>query len=298
LILTAASTALTSFNASGNTTTDEFQWTSGATVAALTVVGTAAGANTINVSAATKAVTYTGSSGVDAVVLAATTEANTLTLGNGANVVTGASAGNNVITGGSGADTFTTATTGNNTINFGDGANAFTATTGNNTYTGGTGVDNVTVTSGNNTISTGTGNDVVSIGGGVNTVDVGSGTDSVTLTAPSTTGTLYSTLTGIGVADTVAFTGLNGTPTFVTAKIGTQGPNAVFTDYLNAATTGVGGTNDIAQWFQFGGNTYVVVDASAVGTYQDGVDSVVEIAGLVTINGFTGAAGSATFLLA
>jgi S-layer protein len=303
LDLTAASTLLTSMDASGITVgaTGVFSWTAGVLTAAATVKGAASAINNINLASATEKVTYTGSSGNDSIVLATADKANVLTLGNGTNAVTGVSVGDNTITGGTGNDTFNTGTTGDNTISFGDGTNSFIATTGANTYTGGSGADTVTVTSGKNTITTGGGNDVVTVGGAVNTIDVGTGTDSVTINALTAAGTLYSTITGIGVGDTIKIdtaTAANGTPTFVTAKIADLGSNAVFSDYLDAASTGDGSTNSVMQWFQTGGNTYIVTDNAAAATFSDGVDSVVELAGTVTINGFTGAATSATFLLA
>lgn len=306
LNLAATSTALTSLDASSNTvgSAGEFSWTSGATTAAVTVKGLASGINTIVLTNATVAGTYTGSANGDTVTIG-NALANVLNLGDGTNLVNGTATGNNVITGGSGSDTFITGTTGNNVINFGDGANTFQATTGNNTYTGGKDVDNVTVTTGANTISTGAGNDVITVGSvttvGVNSINVGTGTDSVTVIGQSVNSLAFSTITGMGVGDTLVLNGGTaalGTPTFTTAKVADLGAMAVFTDYLAAASAAGATANSNIAWFQFGGNTYVVEDNSDALTFQTGVDSVVCLAGLVTINGFTAAANVATFVLA
>jgi S-layer protein len=139
----------------------------------VTVKGLAYGINTIVLSAATVAGTYTGSANGDTVTIA-NALANVLNLGDGTNLVNGASTGNNTITGGSGSDTFLTSTGGRNTVNFGDGANFFTSTsTGGQTYTGGSGVD---------TVVTGAGNDVINAGGGANLITAGAGADKITVT--------------------------------------------------------------------------------------------------------------------
>jgi S-layer protein len=220
-------------------------------------------------------------------------------LGDGTNVVKGASTGANTITGGAGSDTFITGTTGNNIINFGNGTNTFTATTGNNTYTGGTGVDFVSVGAANGLQ-------------GVNNITLGAGNDSVTLRGIVTNGNSYSTITDAAAGDIITFLTLSSatsttTSTFTTAKI-TLAPTAAFADYLNAAATTTttqnsAGLNNFA-WFQFAGNTYIVDDLSATGGFVNGTDTVVQLTGLVTVNGFTGVVagagsyGEGTFTLA
>ena len=94
LNLTAISTALTSVDASG-ITKGGFTWTSGNLANAITLKGSEAGTNNINLSAVSAAVVnYTGGSGD-----------NILTTGNGNDIVTlGNSAGTNTIIFGSGTD--------------------------------------------------------------------------------------------------------------------------------------------------------------------------------------------------
>lgn len=277
LTLTATSTAATTVDASG-ITLGGFTYTSGALTSAATIKGSATGTNTVNFSAATGGVvTYTGGSGNDAVT-ASNGKANVIDLGNGTNTLT-STTGNHTVTGGTGADTVTL-TTGNNTVDLGNGANAFTATTGNNTYTGGTGVDTVTVGSGVNTITTGTGADVV------------------TFSSVATNGNSYSAITDAHAGLRLVFTDsgqTSGTSTFTSAKI-SLADTAVFQDYLDAAVNASGdnSTNSNLAWFQYNSNTFIVEDNSNSATYQNGVDSVVKLVGVVDLASATFAAVATT----
>ena len=278
LTLTATDTAATTVDASG-ISLGGFTFTSGALASAAVIKGSATGTNTIDFTAATKAVTYTGGTGNDAVTAAANN--NIITLGDGTNSVT-ATSGNNTITGGANADTVTV-TTGNNTVNLGNGANAFTATTGNNTYVGGTGVDTVTVGGGTNTITTGTGADVISI------------------TAPSANVNTYSTITDAHAGESITFAD-KGTETFITTKVSLAG-TAVFQDYANAvvAAGGNASANGAFGWFQFNGDTYLVEsrhDGSGNNaSFVNGTDMIVKLTGLVDLSTATGV-GTATLTLA
>ena len=217
--------------------------------------------------------TYTGGTGNDSVT-ASNGRNNVITLGDGTNSVTG-TAGNNTITGGTGADTVGL-TTGNNVVNLGNGANAFTATTGNNTYVGGTGVD------------------TISVGAGVNNITTGTGADVVTITTPGANGNVYTTITDIAVGDSINLAGLT-TVASANGALGskiTLADTAAFADYLAASTATIivdGGASTI-KWFQFVGNTYIVVDDTVAGNapddtnfFENGIDSVVKLSGLVDL---------------
>ena len=124
-------------------------------------------------------------------------EALTVTVGDGANDITG-TGGNDSITTGSGADTIVSYG-GDDTISAGDGANVITATDGENNITGGEGIDTITAGNGNNTITGGDGADVIVAGSGANTITnaagnatitAGSGGNTVTNTAGDSTITL------------------------------------------------------------------------------------------------------------
>jgi S-layer protein len=121
----------------------------------------------------------------------------------------------------------------------------------------------------------GSGADVLLGGNGANTLTGGAGADTFVIRATGHSGTLFDTVTDAAKGDIIDFTTAVGT--FTTAKI-VLADVAVYQDYLDAATTGNATHN--AAWFQFAGNTYVVQDESAAGTFQGGVDTVVKLVGL------------------
>lgn len=257
-------TTLTSLDASGLTGTGAFgglTFTAGALAAAATIKGGAAGLNTIDFSASTKVVTYTGGTGIDTINFAtANTKANVVTLGNGANNFNGATNAN-----------------------------------GNNTITGGTGIDTIAVGVGSNAISAGAGNDIITIGAatGLNTVDVGAGTDTVGFTGIQTAAGYYTSITGMAAGDVINVTGVGSAVSEATlgTKI-TLGGVSSFANYLDAAVAG--NATDAVNWFQFNGNTYITVDNSANATFADGVDTVIELVGLVDLSAAVNAAGVIT----
>lgn len=279
LTLTATSTALTNVDASG-ISLGGFTYTSGALASASVIKGSAAGTNTVDASAATAAVSYTGGTGDDSFT-ATNGKGNTIAAGDGNNTIT-VSSGNNTVTAGKGNDAVT-ATTGNNTVSLGNGTNSFIATTGNNTYTGGTGVDTVT------------------IGGGSNTVTLGTGADVVNLTAASANVNTYSTITDAHAGASISFTD-KGTETFASTKV-SLASTAVFQDYANAviAAGGNASVNGAFGWFQYNGDTYLVEsrhDGSGNNaSFVNGTDMIIKLTGLVDLSTATGA-GTATLTLA
>src|SRR5690606_13826153 len=98
---------------------------------------------------------------------------------------------------------------------------------------------------------------------GLNVINVGSGTDTVVMGGIQTAAGYYTSITGFGAGDVLDMAALT-TGTSADAALGTKislGAAAEnFTNYLNAAAAGDGGTNAIIKWFQLSGNTYVVVD--------------------------------------
>lgn len=274
LTLTFTGTSLETFDASGVTDGD-VTWTAGATGDLTVKGGATADANVIVLSAVTGDVTYTGGSGTDTITMNNATNhdgsTNTFDLGNGTNTLTaGNNDGDNTVTGGTGIDTITV---GN----------------GDNTITTGSGNDVVTVGTGANTISLGAGNDTLTIGAsaGLNTVDVGTGTDVVIFNGVQTAAGYYTSLTGMGAGDSIDLSanandagGLGAG--VIGAKI-TLGGASSFANYLDAATAGDGSTDSSFHWFQYNGNTYIVLDNSAAATFQDGGDQVIELTGLVNL---------------
>ena len=252
LNLTNTSTTITTFNASA-VTGGSVIWTTGALAANATIVGSATRPNTIDTSATNKNITYTGGSGIDIV-----------TFGDGNNII---------ITGG-----------GNDVIVVGDGNNTIIASSGNNIITVGTG---------SNTITTGAGNDTINIGAaaGLNVINVGSGTDSIVLQGIQAAAGYYASVTGMDAGDTIDFSAVAGKP-FNPGTLSnaiTLGGAATFVNYLNAAAAqnDAGSTNAYMKWFQFSGNTYIVVDNDDAVTFQDGIDSVIELVGLIDLSNST-----------
>lgn len=120
--------------------------------------------------------------------------------------------------------------------------------------------------------------------GQLSVVTGGSGKDAYTLTTP-TNGNTYATITDFVATETIQFTdkGDNGNGTALGNKLAIAG-TAAFADYLNAATAGDATTNGIGKWFQYGGDTYLVLDRDAANTFQNGVDEIVKLTGLVDLS--------------
>ena len=110
-------------------------------------------------------------------------------------------------------------------------------------------------------------------------------------TAAPSAGGYYTSLTGWTKGDIINFTGASATESATEATLGAKialGGSANFANYLDAATATTGTQGEL-NWFQFSSNTYVTMDNSANTSYADGVDVVVELAGLVDLSGATNA---------
>ncbi len=61
-----------------------------------------------------------------------------------------------------------------------------------------------------------------------------------------------------------------------------------FANYLDAAAASNGATAGTeVNWFQFNGNTYLVLDNDATATFKDGTDLVIELVGSVDLTNST-----------
>ena len=274
LATTGAATTVTLANATGTTDVFNLTLSSSAAIAANTV--TLAGIETVNI-----AVLDTNSTAhVDTLTLAATSAKSVVVTGNaGLTLVnTGNTAITNfdasAVTGTGSAVTFTSvnATIGENvTIKTGAGADVITTTaTANDTVVSGSGADSITYEGGL---------DVFTGGAGADKFDINSvGTKALFLTV--TDATAGDTLDFVTVsAGTIADTTLG-------PKI-TLGGAATFDQYLDSAAGGNGGTNALVTWFQFGGDTYVIVDNSAGASFVSGTDSVIKLTGAVDLSSST-----------
>lgn len=153
-------------------------------------------------------------------------------------------------------------------------------TTSATTITGGAGNDVLTAATGTtaDVLIGGAGDDVLTSNAGLTTMTGGEGRDVFSVGAASQNVNSYATITDFGAGDLIKFT---GSDSFAAAKV-TLGDTAVFQDYANAAINAVGA--DDLGWFQFSGNTYIVMDAGAdTTTFTNGQDMIVKLTGLVDL---------------
>lgn len=135
-------------------------------------------------------------------------------------------------------------------------------------------------------ISGGAGDDVLGNSAGFDLLTGGAGND-IFVVGANANGNVYARITDFTVGDDAidfeTITGgvaLNG---FNSAQV-SLGANAQFADFLNAA--GTAGVGEVS-WFQFNGNTYVVVDnGGAANTFENALngDQVIEVQGLVDLS--------------
>ena len=122
----------------------------------------------------------------------------------------------------------------------------------------------------------------------------GAGADTVNANV-TTSGQTYSTFLDATAGDKVFLTGATSTFTAATAPVKiTLAATAVFQDFLDAATASANATGAVNS-FDFGGNTYLVVNRTGgdgINTYQNGVDSVIQLVGIHAVG--TATAGVVT----
>lgn len=165
--------------------------------------------------------------------------------------------------------------TANVTITGGAGNDTLTGGAANDTINGGAGKDTIIGGAGNDILNGGAGDDTLTGGAGIDKLTGGAGKDKFVMTTVAANGTSYDTITDLEIGETITF---SAAVTLNKTAITIASPNAVFQDYLDAATAG-SATNSVS-WFQFGGNTYLVQDIAAGATFTNGTDNVVEITGL------------------
>jgi S-layer protein len=156
------------------------------------------------------------------------------------------------------------------------------------TLTGGAGNDKLTGGDGADTIVGGTGDDTIVSGKGLDILTGGDGKDTFTF-ALNANGNTYATVVDFAKGDSLNLANLDTTKaladtTDVGAKL-TLADTAAFADFLAAAAAGDGATaNAQIEWFQFSGNTYIVIDNTATAVFTDGADQVVKLTGLVDLS--------------
>jgi len=159
------------------------------------------------------------------------------------------------------------------------------------TVTGGSGDDILTALAGTtaDVLLGNAGADKLTANAGLCTLTGGVGNDKFVIGTSGANLNTYSTITDAVTGDMVQLKD-QGTEAFNATKVTLAG-TAVFQDYANAVVTAGGDASTDAKigWFQFGGDTYLVEslhDATLVGqgSFQNGIDVVVKLAGLVNLS--------------
>lgn len=140
----------------------------------------------------------------------------------------------------------------------------------------------------------GAGDDHLGGGQGWDTLTGGAGDDTFVVAAnTSTSSVVFAKITDFSVTDDVldlstALDSLGLGNSFVSEKINLAAPTNTFADYLDFAASQANGLNNVVSWFQFDGNTYVVVDNSAgASSFDTGFDQLVQLNGLKDLSGMT-----------
>ena len=141
----------------------------------------------------------------------------------------------------------------------------------------------------NDTIAGGSSTDIITSGSGLDTLTGGAGNDTFKLGVNANSQT-YATITDFAKGDSLDFTStgfIAGATTGTTALTHvTLASTATLNQYLDAsASVNAASANGAAGWFQFGGDTYVVIDNTAgANTFTNGADQVVKLAGTVDLS--------------
>lgn len=148
--------------------------------------------------------------------------------------------------------------------------------------TGGAGNDTLVAVGSGDTLVGGAGNDTLT-GANLTTLTGGAGNDTFVVNIPTNVNS-YSTITDISSGDIVQLT---ATESFVSASI-SLADTAVFQDYANAAVNQLATDDEDAAWFQYSGNTYIVINddqADAVDAdFESGADAIIKITGTVDLS--------------
>jgi len=143
------------------------------------------------------------------------------------------------------------------------------------------------------TATFGAGADTINLGAGASVIDTGGGLDVVNITAANAaSNTVFSTLT-LSPGDKLGVAALGGAAA-LTGAVGAIATGTTLQQYLNDAASGDGHATSIWRWFQFNGDTYIVVDNSADNGFHAGTDIVVKLVGIYNEGGATVTAGVMT----
>jgi len=138
------------------------------------------------------------------------------------------------------------------------------------------------------TVDAGAGNDSITTAAATNSVlTLGAGKDTVIATSTVYSTGYVTTITDIAVGDKIDFlaASTSGTAAAIGAKVTLGSTVTTLAAALDAAANSGGTSGAEINWFQYGGNTYVVFDAAASATANLSTsDVVVKLAGLVDLS--------------
>ncbi|QQF51337.1 DUF4214 domain-containing protein [Campylobacter fetus subsp. venerealis] len=139
-------------------------------------------------------------------------------------------------------------------------------------------------------IKGGSGDDSITVGYDTQVVTLGAGNDTVKLTIGTADKTQYTTITDFSKGDKIdaSLVKANGqtAATNNINKIAALTSTSTFDDYLKKALEGDGSTNAKASYFQFNGDTYVVIDTANAAVNDSLLTKDTD--GLIKLAGFTG----------
>ncbi|OCR89970.1 hypothetical protein CFT12S02225_09100, partial [Campylobacter fetus subsp. testudinum] len=138
------------------------------------------------------------------------------------------------------------------------------------------------------TIKGGSGADIITVGYDTQVVTLGAGNDTVKLTIGAADKTQYTTITDFSKGDKIDASlvkASNAAKDSIT-KIEGLTSTSTFDDYLKKALEGDGSTNAKASYFQFNGDTYVVIDTANAAVADSLLTKATD--GLIKLAGFTG----------
>jgi len=258
-----------------------------------TVILTAANATTINVTG-NQGVTLAGSTAA----LVTTFDASGVTAGTVTYTTLNTTIGTDItIKGGAGDDTLTGDNDTNDTIHGGAGDDTISAGNGTNVLVGDAGDDSLTGGTGTDTIDGGAGADTLVYSGGSDTATGGAGSDTFDVNSLGTT-SAHLNITDIADTDVIDIAGIvNGVVTLTAAQLDAReislGSSATLAQYIGAAAAGDGSGTSILSWFDFGTDTYLVVDNTAGAAFA-ATDGIIKLTGVVDLSDSAVAAGVLT----
>ena len=144
--------------------------------------------------------------------------------------------------------------------------------------TGSSGADTIVGTDSADVFNSSAGADTITLGGGADSYVLGAAGD-------STSGSMDSIVGFDADEDSINLSAAaSGSGSISSTATDISSASGDFDAALDLAAAGSGSATSIANWFQFDGNTYVVLDNSDSGSFDVSTDSVVELQGLVDLS--------------